>query len=178
MKKWLTIVLCLALAAALTACGRLTRDEAYAKALQDAGLSESEVTLLTERQEEDEFYFEFHTDTQLYIYEIDEDGRIETKGITDYKPADDDASSVDVPDTDPNTETPPEAPLTEAQALEAAYAHFQVAEADVEHLRVELEREDGREVYDIEFDAGTREYSCEIDINTGKIVSSDIDRRD
>lgn len=178
MKKWLAILLCLALTAALTACGRLTRDEAYAKALQDAGLTENDVTLLTEGQEEDEFYFEFSTDTDKYTYQIDEDGKIETKVIASLKPANDDASFVDVPDTDPNADAPLTAPLTEAQALEAAYAHFQVAEADVVNLRVKTERDDGREVFDIEFDAGTREYSCEIDISTGEIVSSDIDNRD
>ena len=166
MKKLFTILLCLTLTLALTACGRVTRDEAYAKALQHAGLTENEVTLLTERQEEDEFYFEFRTDTQLYIYEIDEDGKIETSGITRYEPSASDPDPV------------PDAPLTEAQALDAAYTHFQVAEADVVNLRVKTEREDGREVYDIEFDAGTREYSCEIEISTGRIISSDIDYRD
>lgn len=173
MKKLFAILLCLTLTLALTACGRLTRDEAYAKALQDAGLTENDVTLLTEGQEEDEFYFEFSTDTQKYTYQIDDDGRIETKVIASLIP-NNDASSVDVPDTDPS----PAAPLTEAQALDAAYTHFQVAEADVVNLRVKTEREDGREVYDIEFDAGTREYSCEIEISTGRIISSDIDYRD
>ena len=163
MKKWLAILLCLALTLALTACGRLTRDEAYAKALQDAGLSAQDVTLLAEGQEEDEFFFEFATDTTKYSYQID-DGRIESKVITSLTTAE-----TVVPDVIP------ESPLTEAQALEAAYAHFQVAEADVVNLRVATELEDGREVYDIEFDAGAREYSCEIEIRTGKIVSSDVD---
>ena len=72
------------------------------------------------------------------------------------------------------------AQITEAQAKEIALADAGVAEADVgsDFIRVRLDRDDGRQVYEVEFYAGSAEYDYDIDAGTGEIVSRDYDIED
>lgn len=60
-------------------------------------------------------------------------------------------------------------------ARTAALTHAGLAAGDVTFTRQELEWEDGRQVYDVEFYAGGREYDYEIDAATGEIVKFDYD---
>ena len=48
--------------------------------------------------------------------------------------------------------------------------------SQAEELEVELEREDGRMVYTVEFKAGGYEYEVEIDALTGEILDYDVER--
>ena len=63
----------------------------------------------------------------------------------------------------------------EAKAKAAALEHAGVTEKETSYLRVELERDDGRVVYDVEFYAGNREYDYEISATTGSILKFDYD---
>ena len=63
----------------------------------------------------------------------------------------------------------------EAKAKAAALEHAGVTEKETSYLRVELERDDGRMVYDVEFYAGNREYDYEISATTGSILKFDYD---
>lgn len=58
-------------------------------------------------------------------------------------------------------------------AKEAAFADAQVAEEDTSRLRVTKDRDDGRQIYEVEFTAGNREYNYDIDASDGSILSTE-----
>ena len=61
--------------------------------------------------------------------------------------------------------------ISESKAKEIARTNAGLTNNDVNFLRVEKDRDDGRVVYEIEFYADGMEYDCEIDANTGAIIS-------
>ena len=63
-------------------------------------------------------------------------------------------------------------------AKQIALAHAKVALKDVTFIKAELETENGRLVYDIEFYSGNVEYDYEINAATGSILSVDWDIED
>ena len=69
--------------------------------------------------------------------------------------------------------------ITEEAAKSAAFTHAGVAETDLQGVRVKLDYDDGRAVYDVEFirntEGGAAEYDYEIDATTGEILSYDYD---
>lgn len=60
-------------------------------------------------------------------------------------------------------------------ALEAALNDAGVNESDTTRLKVSEDRDDGRTVYEIRFDADGKEYEYEIQASDGKILSSEIE---
>ena len=65
--------------------------------------------------------------------------------------------------------------ITEADAKQIALRHADVSESDATYMKVKLERDHGRDEYDVEFYAGNTEYDYEIDAVTGEILSFDYD---
>ena len=63
--------------------------------------------------------------------------------------------------------------ISEADAKKTAFDHAGVTEADVTGLRVKLDYDDGRQVYDVEFYAGSLEYDYEISAADGTVLSFD-----
>ena len=61
------------------------------------------------------------------------------------------------------------------EAKKIALAHAKLAEKDVIFVNVELDYENNRPVYDVEFYSGNVEYDYDIDALTKEIVSSDFD---
>ena len=68
--------------------------------------------------------------------------------------------------------------ITEDEAKGIALEHAKVNEADLTGLRIRQERDDGVDIYDVEFYAGNREYDYEIRISDGQILQSDSDIED
>ena len=66
--------------------------------------------------------------------------------------------------------------IGEDAALKAALEAAGVNEADASRIRVSLDRDDGRTVYDVSFDVGQTEYDYEILAADGQVVSSDIEQ--
>ena len=60
-------------------------------------------------------------------------------------------------------------------AKQIALAHAKVALKDVTFIKAELDTEDGRAVYEIEFYSGNVEYDYDIDALSGEIISNDFD---
>lgn len=58
-------------------------------------------------------------------------------------------------------------------AKEAAFADAQVSEEDTSRLRVTKDRDDGKQIYEVEFTAGNREYNYDIDASDGSILSTE-----
>ena len=54
-------------------------------------------------------------------------------------------------------------------------AHRNLKESDVRFVKVELDEEDGRSVYEMEFLAGGIEYEYEIDASSGEIIKYEAD---
>lgn len=67
--------------------------------------------------------------------------------------------------------------IGEAKAKEIALAHAGVAEADTTYLRVEMDYDDGRMEYEVDFYADGMEYEYEIDATTGKIRDYERERK-
>ena len=61
------------------------------------------------------------------------------------------------------------------KAKSVALAHVGVNQSQVTRLRCELEKDDGRWEYQVEFCYGTMEYEYEIDAYTGAILSRDME---
>lgn len=61
-------------------------------------------------------------------------------------------------------------------AKEAALQDAGVAEADTSRFKISKERDDGKDIYEVEFTVGgNQEYSYEIDASDGSILSSEVD---
>ena len=65
--------------------------------------------------------------------------------------------------------------VSEEQARSTALADAGVTEEEITGIRVKKDHEDGRQVYDVEFYSGNKEYDYEIDASTVSILSSDFD---
>lgn len=68
--------------------------------------------------------------------------------------------------------------ITEQDALAAALAHADVDESKITSKRVKKDYEDGKEVYDVEFYAGGKEYDYEISVADGSILKADFEIED
>lgn len=61
--------------------------------------------------------------------------------------------------------------ITEEQAKQIALEYAGVAEGDVQRLKMELDYDNGRAKYEVEWHVGQVEYSCDVDAYTGEILS-------
>ncbi len=65
--------------------------------------------------------------------------------------------------------------ITAEQAQQFALDAAGLTANDVTGLRAELERDDGRVYYDVQFYVGNTEYDYDIDANTGAVLEQDRD---
>ncbi len=141
--------------------------EAKAKdiALKHAGLSSSKVTFLPISLDWDDgrqvYEVEFYSGNKEYDYEID----AITGTIRDY---DFDIESYTIPSTSTNL-------ISEAKAKTIALDHADISRSKATFIQVKLDWDDGRQVYEVEFYSGNKEYDYEIDAATGTILSYDYD---
>lgn len=144
----------------------LTLEEAKAKALAHAGLKADQVTFTEAKLDWDDgkevYDIEFYTaDFKEYDYEID-------------------AKTGEVLEVDYDAEsfTPPASSgtvITREKAQEIALA--KVPGADASHIKkLKLDKDDGKQVYDVEIIYNGVEHEMEIDAVTGKILEYEMDR--
>ena len=67
--------------------------------------------------------------------------------------------------------------IGEDAALQAALEAAGISEAEASRVRVSMDRDDGRVVYDVRFDVDQTEYDYEVRASDGQIVSSDVELR-
>lgn len=65
--------------------------------------------------------------------------------------------------------------ITADEAKNIALAHAKLAQKDVNFVKAELETDNNRLIYDVDFYSGNVEYDYDIDAVTGEIISSDLD---
>ena len=202
MKRKAIPALCAAglLALALTGCGGGTAggqaeyigiDAAKAVALEAAGVAEDDAVFSTagldKRNGMDYYAVDFTAGGQSYEYDIDAVTGVvidsSSGGGTAETPAagDDDGTASAPAAASPSpsagqTTGGQAAAVTEEQARETALSHAGLTADQVTFVRSELDRDDGRLVYDVEFyTSDYKEYDYEIDAATGEILSYDYD---
>ena len=157
-----------------TAAGIIGEAEAKAKALTHAGLKESQVTFLRAELDRDDgrqvYDVEFYTqEGKEYDYEID----AATGEVLSY---DYDAEMAFAAGTSSGGTASSGKTITQAEAKAKALSHAGLKESQVTFLRAELDRDDGRQVYEVEFyTQDYKEYDYEIDAATGEVLSYDYD---
>ena len=144
--------------------------EAKAKelALKHAGLSSKEVSFLQRKLDWDDgravYEVEFYSGNREYDYEID----AATGAVVDF---DSDIEDYTIPSDSTDL-------IGKDRAKELALKHAGLSIKEVSFVRVELDRDDGRAVYEVEFYSGSREYDYEINAVTGAVADFDSDIED
>ncbi len=146
----------------------ISLEEAKAAALADAGLAEADVTFFREKTDRDDgilvYDLEFYTSDTEYDYEIDADnGTVRAKKAETLATGQTGAPGGGVPASGAGE-------IGADRAREIALERAGLAETDVTLLRAELDYEDGRAEYEVEFYQGRTEYSCTVDAFSGEIL--------
>ena len=68
--------------------------------------------------------------------------------------------------------------MTKEEAMKAALDYAGLEAGQVTLTRVQMDRDDGRQVYEIEFVCNGIEYEMDVDMLTGRICDTDQDRFD
>ncbi|MBE6129399.1 MAG: peptidase [Erysipelotrichaceae bacterium] len=153
-----------------TADNEISEEEALRIALAAAGLKETDVKITKREFDVDhgiaKYEFEFWHNDEKYEFEIDTAGVILSRSKEYTVPADTAAA-----------EKTPEGFISREEALAIALKHAGVSENDIFKVEIKLDNEHGRDEYDIEFHAGGKEYSYDINAQSGEITGfeSEID---
>ena len=171
MKKILIALFAALSLLTLAACGQgaeqlgyISADAARTAALSSAGVSAQAATFtgtdLTDRDGVRYYLVAFTADGASYTSQVD--------ALTGV---------VIQTESAPLTQSAPAEQVVTAEAAKAkALEHAGLTEADVTFIKAELDRENGRTVYDVEFyTADYKEYDYEIDAASGEILSFDYD---
>ena len=154
-----------------TASNYITADRAKEIALEHAGISASNAVFVKAGLDWDDgrvtYEVEFYANNTEYDYEIDP----ASGKVLSYDREWDDFSL-----TRPSNPGETTAAITADKAKETALSHAGPTAAQGTFVYAELDRDDGRLVYDVEFyTADYKEYDYEIDAGTGAILSKDFD---
>lgn len=175
------MVLCLTLVsgsvvvfATPTAKSYIGEKKAKAIALKDAKLKEAQVKFVTVKLDKDDgrmiYDVEFYKGNKEYDYEIDaKTGKIIEKDF--------DIENYVIGAPLPKKPQPPAnlKLIGEAKAKSIALNHAKLKETDVKFVKVQLDYDDGRWIYDVEFYRGNQEYDYEIDARNGKLLAIDFE---
>lgn len=142
----------------------ITEAEAKVAALNNAGLTEEEVQFVHVKLESDDgkwkYDVEFHKDNMEYDYDID--------ALTGEVLAFDHDAGHRRSGTSNTAEG---GQITEERAKQIALEYAGADEEDTQDLTIELDYDNGRAEYEIEWYVGQTEYSCDVDAGTGEILS-------
>ena len=144
-------------------------EKAKEVALKDAGLKANQVKFVkagTDYENSKKYYeVEFYKGNREYDYTIDaETGKIVE---VDY-----DAESWK-PATKPESKV-----ISADEARKIALKHAGVSSSNVRYEKTELDYDDGRQKYEIEFRVGNMEYDYEIDATNGNVLKAEKDYDD
>lgn len=192
MKKYMVLtMLAVTLGGALTGCGAgkdIGQEEAEKIAFQDAGIQETDTSRLRVSKEQDDgrksYEIEFDAGNKEYSYEIQaSDGTILSSDVetiqqniqTENQQAAQNPQTAETQQPAENqqtTEAPasqtPTPAVSEADAKKAALDR--VPGAAEQDLRMELEYDDGRYIYEGDIYYQQKEYEFEIDANNGSFL--------
>lgn len=155
--------------------GNISLDKAKEIALSHAGLSADQVTFVKANMDFDDgiqkYDIKFYCNGQEYDYEINSsNGQIIQ---FDYDMEYNYIPNNNTTNYQSNVNTT--ANISVERAKEIALSHAGLASNQVTFQRIELDFDNGIQKYEIEFYYNYREYSYEIDANTGNILSYEQD---
>lgn len=155
--------------------GNISLDKAKKIALSHAGLSADQVTFVQANMDFDDgiqkYDIKFYCNGQEYDYEINSsNGQIVQ---FDYDMEYNYIPNNNTTNYQSNVNTT--ANISVERAKEIALSHAGLASNQVTFQRIELDFDNGIQKYEIEFYYNYREYSYEIDANTGNILSYEQD---
>ncbi|MCD8051188.1 MAG: PepSY domain-containing protein [Clostridiales bacterium] len=147
-----------------TTTATITADDARETALNHAGVAEADATFTKTKLDYEDgvqvYDVEFYTATTEYEYEINAStGAVvnaEQEGRKTQTTTTTTTTSGDI--------------ITSAEAKTIALNHAGVTESNAREMEVELDYEDGIQIYEVEFKSGTMEYSYEIKAADGTIL--------
>ena len=192
MKKYMVLtMLAVTLGGVLTGCGAgkdIGQEEAEKIAFQDAGIQETDTSRLRVSREQDDgrksYEIEFDAGNKEYSYEIQASGgtilssdveTIQQNIQTENQQAAQNPQTAETQQPAENqqtTEAPvsqtPTPAVSEADAKKAALDR--VPGAAEQDLRMELEYDDGRYIYEGDIYYQQKEYEFEIDANNGSFL--------
>jgi uncharacterized membrane protein YkoI len=147
----------------------ISLEEAKRIALQDANLSESEAAFIQQSEDRDdgrmEYEISFATSDTVYEYEIDQ----ETGTIRSF-------STERIRQTEGGLDE--NGYIGSEAAKAAALERAGLKESEVVFTKVQLDHDDGRAEYEVEFVVGNEEHEFEIDAESGRVYQYEIDRVD
>lgn len=189
MKKLILAIIVLVFSISLVACtdsgvidnsngktsNKITIDQAKEIALKHAGLTEDQVSFSETKNDIDDgiekYDIEFYYNGKEYDYEISAtDGKI----IKYDNDIDEDINKNSTQNT-PQNNTNNTAAISIDKAKQIALSHAGLTSGQVTFKRTELDFDDGIKKYEVEFYYNNREYSYEIDANTGNVLSYEQD---
>jgi len=155
--------------------GDISLDKAKEIALSHAGLSNDQVTFVQANKDFDDgiqkYEIEFYCNGKEYDYEINASNGQIIKYDYDiehnYTPNNNTTNNQSNVNTTEN--------ISAERAKEIALSHAGLANSQVTFKRTELDFDNGIKKYEVEFYYNNREYSYEIDANTGSVLSYEQD---
>ena len=178
-----------------TSTGYITKAAAKKAALDHVGVKEADAYFEKVELDEDDglvlFEIEFTANGKEYEYdinaktgkvvgseqEVDDDRPVNTKpstGTESSKPSTNTESSKPAVNNESSSTSADY--ISKDKAKSAALSHAGVKGADARFERVELDRDDGRVYYEVDFSANGYEYDYEIDAKSGKVLDVDKER--
>lgn len=162
---------------------KITIEQAEEIALKHAGLTKDQVSFLKTENDIDngvqKYDIEFYCNGREYDYEISQiDGTILQfdNDIEEYNNQNNSGTSTQnnsQSNGQNNGNNTGDIPVDKAKQI--ALAHAGLTNDQVTFKRTELDFDDGIRKYEVEFYYNNREYSYEIDANTGKVLSYEQD---
>ena len=169
------------------------QEKAKAAATEHAGLSASDVSYFETDMDTENGIMVYEVEFKCNGYEYDYDINALTGDIVKYsKEKDNDYTAVQTPSENQTQQSndknstgsftdnaqsqntsQPQAKITADKAKEIALSHAEITASDAAFIKAELDYDDGRLIYDIEFVAKNIEYEYEIDADSGKIIDFD-----
>lgn len=152
-----------------SAAPQFTLEDAKAAALTDAGVDADQATFTKTAPDYDDgmlvYDVEFHTGDCAYEYEIDAaTGRVYAKS----------AETFQAPAQHHTPGTGTTIGIDKAKAAALSHAGFTADQVRI--TKTEMDRDDGRMVYEIEFLSGGVEYEYKIDAQTGDVLEYEHDQ--
>ena len=146
----------------------ISLDSAKEKALQSAGLSETDITFTKTKLDRDDgiliYKIEFYSTQAEYEYEINAtNGEVVSMETKAYH-------------IDSNNSGNSDKYIGVDQAKSIAAEHAKIAENEIVFSKAKLENDDGRTVYEIEFYYEKIEYEYKIDAVSGAIIEYDFEQ--
>lgn len=159
----------------------ISKAQAKEIALVNAGLKAEDVTFTKVKLETDDGILQYEVDFNKGNYEYDYDIDAKTGAVIDSDmDFEDDLVVVKKATTKKNTtakktKKAKKDKISKEKALDIALKDAGFTKDDISYSVVEQDYEDGRQVYEVEFQKGQKEYTYDIGVKSGKIFDRDVD---